>query len=131
VTDEAEDLTDPEGTEPVAVPPSDAPTQAGRTRRPTSLRSALDEPAAQAPRRPVSPPPPPFEAAAAPRDLPPTEPAEPAEPTGSPLDPVFERLATAQERAVALGSERPEVVVGVAFVGGLILATILKRLGRR
>jgi hypothetical protein len=115
------------------VPPSDAPTLGGRTRRPTSLRSSLDESAAQAPRRPVPPSPPPFEAAAPPREVPSaaTNPAEPAESTGSPFDPVFERLATAQERAAVLASERPEVVVGVAFVGGLILATILKRFGRR
>ena len=105
------------------VPSSDAPTKLGRTRRPTSLRSAPDEPAAPAPRPPV--PPPSFEAAASPRDVPTDE------PTGSPFDPVFERLATAQERASLLASERPEVVVGVAFAAGLILATILKRLGRR
>jgi hypothetical protein len=32
--------------------------------------------------------------------------------------------------AAALISERPEVAVGAAFAGGLILAQILKRLGR-
>jgi hypothetical protein len=31
---------------------------------------------------------------------------------------------------VALVHERPEVAVGAAFVGGMILATILKRLAR-
>jgi hypothetical protein len=31
----------------------------------------------------------------------------------------------------ALRSERPEVVVGVAFIGGVILAMALKRLGGR
>jgi hypothetical protein len=31
---------------------------------------------------------------------------------------------------VALVNERPEVGLGVAFVGGLIIASILKRLAR-
>jgi hypothetical protein len=155
VTDEAEDPTDPEGTEPVveeslggwgatsaessapsdpnpyaAIPASDAPAPAGPAKRPTSLRSALDEPSRRPPRGSATPPPAPFEAAAAPRETPAAA-VEPTGPTASPLDPVFERLATAQDRAVAFASERPEAVVGVAFVGGLILATILKRLGRR
>jgi hypothetical protein len=72
----------------------------------------------------------PFDAAAAPTESPGSG-VEPAEATSSPFDPVFERLATAQDRATAFAGERPEVVVGAAFVGGLILATILKRLGRR
>jgi len=33
-------------------------------------------------------------------------------------------------RVRALAAERPEVVVGAAFAGGLVLATILKRLAR-
>lgn len=33
-------------------------------------------------------------------------------------------------RLRTLAAERPEVVVGAAFVGGLVLATILKRLAR-
>jgi hypothetical protein len=121
VTDGAEDLTDPEGTG--SVP-----------RRPTSLRSAHDESAARASRRPPTPPLPSSGVAGAPGE-PPAGAVEPAEPTSesasSPFDPVFERLATAQDRAAAFAGERPEVVVGAAFVGGLILATILKRLGRR
>ncbi len=32
--------------------------------------------------------------------------------------------------AAALASERPEVAVGAAFAGGLVLALILKRLAR-
>jgi hypothetical protein len=94
-----------------------------------SLRAALDEQAARVPRRRLSPPAPASELAAetaeADKDI------EAADSSGSPLDPVFERLATAQDRATAFAGERPEVVVGAAFVGGLILATILKRLGRR
>jgi hypothetical protein len=35
-----------------------------------------------------------------------------------------------QERAVSLADQRPEVAVGAAFAGGLLLAMILKRLGR-
>ena len=37
---------------------------------------------------------------------------------------------TPQERAAALVDERPEVAVGAAFGGGLLLAMILKRLAR-
>jgi hypothetical protein len=35
-----------------------------------------------------------------------------------------------QERAVTLANDRPEVAVGAAFAGGLMLALILKRLAR-
>jgi hypothetical protein len=34
------------------------------------------------------------------------------------------------ERAAAIANERPEVAVGAAFGGGLLLALILKRLAR-
>jgi Ca2+/Na+ antiporter len=34
------------------------------------------------------------------------------------------------ERAAAIADERPEVAVGAAFGGGLLLALILKRLAR-
>ncbi|MBV9802529.1 MAG: hypothetical protein JO130_05040 [Solirubrobacterales bacterium] len=34
-----------------------------------------------------------------------------------------------QERAATLASDRPEIAVGAAFGGGLLLALILKRLG--
>ena len=37
---------------------------------------------------------------------------------------------SAQERVLALANERPETAVGAAFAGGLLLAMILKRLGR-
>ena len=36
--------------------------------------------------------------------------------------------ASVPERAAALANERPEVAVGAAFGGGLLLALILKRL---
>ncbi|HUA05604.1 MAG TPA: hypothetical protein VMB27_16980 [Solirubrobacteraceae bacterium] len=35
-----------------------------------------------------------------------------------------------QARAAALAEERPEVAVGAAFAGGLVVALILKRLAR-
>jgi hypothetical protein len=35
-----------------------------------------------------------------------------------------------QARAAALADDRPEVAVGAAFAGGLVLAMILKRLVR-
>jgi hypothetical protein len=36
--------------------------------------------------------------------------------------------ASVQERAATLANDRPEVAVGAAFGGGLLLALILKRL---
>jgi hypothetical protein len=36
--------------------------------------------------------------------------------------------ASVQERALAIADERPEVAVGAAFAGGLVLALILKRI---
>jgi hypothetical protein len=44
--------------------------------------------------------------------------AEIASDTGSPAD-----------KAAQLASDRPEVLVGAAFAGGLVLAMLLKRLG--
>ena len=38
--------------------------------------------------------------------------------------------ASAPERAAAIADQRPEVAVGAAFGGGLLLALILKRLAR-
>ena len=35
-----------------------------------------------------------------------------------------------QARAAALADERPEVAIGAAFAGGLVLAMILRRLAR-
>jgi hypothetical protein len=35
-----------------------------------------------------------------------------------------------QARAAALADERPEVALGAAFAGGLVIALILKRLAR-
>ena len=38
--------------------------------------------------------------------------------------------ASVPERAAAIANERPEVAVGAAFGGGLLLALILKRLAQ-
>jgi hypothetical protein len=38
--------------------------------------------------------------------------------------------SSVQERAAVIANERPEVAVGAAFGGGLLLALILKRLAR-
>ncbi len=58
------------------------------------------------------------------------------EPT-APTENVTERIQAGRvkveqqaEKFVALVQERPEVGLGVAFLGGLILASILKRLAR-
>ena len=48
---------------------------------------------------------------------------------GSPLNAILQRLGLSQ--AEALVRRRPEVGLGIAFAGGLVVATILKRLGRR
>lgn len=76
-----------------------------------------EAPAPAAPALPGASVPPP-----APVPVPPPLPAPvapDAEPSPSPLD-----------RVAALVSARPEVGVGGAFVGGLVLAQILRRLGR-
>jgi hypothetical protein len=54
---------------------------------------------------------------------------------GAPGDPSAQQPSAAggagvPARALALANERPEVAAGAAFAGGLVLALILKRLGR-
>ena len=56
-------------------------------------------------------------------------PAVAAPDAASPLNDLLKRLGLAQ--AEALVRRRPEVGLGIAFAGGLLAATILKRLGRR
>ncbi len=41
-----------------------------------------------------------------------------------------DRLSDASSKLASLSSERPEVVIAAAFVGGLVIATILRRLAR-
>jgi hypothetical protein len=42
---------------------------------------------------------------------------------------LVERIPVGQVQALV--KKRPEVGLGIAFAGGLVIATILKRLGRR
>jgi hypothetical protein len=56
-------------------------------------------------------------------------PAVAAEATGSPLSVLLQRLGLSQ--AEALIRRRPELGLAIAFAGGLVAATMLKRLGRR
>ena len=114
-----------------AIPPSETPKPAGRGRRPSSLRIGQDEFQNSPPRpsAPTPPPvaPPPFEPAAAPREEsdPPAEPSAPAGPS------LGARATELSQQFIALTQDRPEVGLAVAFAGGLILATIFKRLGRK
>jgi hypothetical protein len=103
-------------------PPSQVPE--GRPRRPSSLRAQIGE-SVNVPRRPLSPPPFPTPPAAADAEAPRTGGADA---TRAPAGGV--QLQKRVESFVALVNERPEVGLGVAFVGGLILASILKRLAR-
>jgi hypothetical protein len=99
----------------------------GRLRRPSSLRSAV-EGESGVPRRKLTPPPFPKPPKAAP-----TEAAGPSSPAPKPADtvsPPVDRGPSAVARLTTLVSERPEVGVGIAFFGGLVLASILKRLAR-
>jgi hypothetical protein len=48
--------------------------------------------------------------------------SDPSTPAAAPVSP--------QERLAAIANERPEAAAGAAFVGGVLLALILKRLAR-
>ena len=131
----------------------DAPTQiqpateAGRSRRPASLRDQNVSDSSSVPRRKL--PTPDFPSAAFvsgtrrgslesdgdeqpplakfPKDEAPTDKISMDKP---PLDKLpTDKLPLDQVRA--LTRQRPEVGLGLAFAGGLLIATILKRLGRR
>lgn len=54
-----------------------------------------------------------------------------AERTAAPRAQVAERAGDARSKVATLSSQRPELVVGVAFAGGMVIATILKRLARK
>jgi hypothetical protein len=41
-----------------------------------------------------------------------------------------DRVSDASSKLASLSAERPEVVIAAAFVGGLVVAAILKRLAR-
>jgi hypothetical protein len=57
-------------------------------------------------------------------------PAVPTEPAPEPEPPVALPPVPPGSSAETVASERPEVAVAGAFAGGLVLAMILKRLGR-
>jgi hypothetical protein len=57
-------------------------------------------------------------------------PAVPTAPAPAPEPPVAIPPVEPGSSAEAAVSERPEVAVAAAFAGGLVLAVILKRLGR-
>jgi len=117
--------TDPGTTDPGATPGSEPPpaTEAARSRRPSSLRSG-----------PVS------------TDVPRRTPAAPQPGAGS-NNPVSEPTQAGRsgqmpsadgslldkapvKKLQAFVKERPEAGLGLAFIGGLLIATILRRLAR-
>ncbi|HTW12108.1 MAG TPA: hypothetical protein VME01_05145 [Solirubrobacteraceae bacterium] len=123
------------GPNPYAAIPQGEPVPAAPAgRRPSSLRAALDERLPNVPRRSLTPPPlrhnqadsPASAAASAPAPAPAVSAA-----TSRAAEPKAHSGPGLPERIIVLVNERPEVAIGVAFVGGLLLATILKRLGRR
>jgi hypothetical protein len=52
------------------------------------------------------------------------------EPMTASSQPSWPAEPSAQESAVGVAAEHPELTVGAAFAGGLLLAMILKRLAR-
>ena len=132
------------GPAPDAQPEAQPAAEAARSRRPSSLRSP-DAASTEAPRGTFAPPAFPGSPGSAPGQPPVSEPAQggrsghvpnPASlrkklplgrlPLGKlPLD----KLPAGQLRTLV--KQRPEVGLGLAFAGGLVIATILKRLGRR
>jgi hypothetical protein len=123
--------SEPAGDMPAALGP-DAPTDVHPAGEPPA-------PAAPAAASPAVPPPPPPAIAAAmdSQDVgvtPAVAPLEPGDsPAGSapPVAPAPDsRPEDEPSAAAALAAERPEVAVGAAFTGGLVLALILKRLAR-
>lgn len=65
-------------------------------------------------------------------DQPQNEQPTPAPPAmEQPPSPTTEAAAPGGVDAAALASDRPELAVGAAFVGGLVLAAILRRFAAR
>ena len=54
-----------------------------------------------------------------------------AERTAAPRAQVAERAGGARSKVATLSTQRPELVVGAAFAGGMVIATILKRFARK
>ncbi|MDE3131991.1 MAG: hypothetical protein KGL16_12645 [Acidobacteriota bacterium] len=136
VTVDAEgEAAEPLAGEPQADEP--APRDGARSRRPSSLRLPTDL-TGRLPHRKVTP------------SSFPSSPAFPGSPVQTPVSEAAEsgrsgqvprfvsslsaRLPTDRlpvDRARTLLKQRPEVGLGIAFAGGLVIATIIKRLGRR
>ena len=108
---------EPGGDQPAALVPDEAPTAAHEP------ATAASEPAAAAPEPAAVPTPPTaFAPANTPAPPPPGPPPPPTElPSGE---------GAPAALAAAFPPDRPERAVGAAFAGGLVLALILKRLGR-
>jgi hypothetical protein len=101
-----------EGAEPPTEP--DATASSGAELEPAPIAA---EP--EAPVVPAAPDPAPAATPAPPIAAPPPPPQPPAAASPGPLD-----------RVTTLMRERPEVAIAAAFVGGLLVAQILKRLAR-
>jgi len=56
--------------------------------------------------------------------------ADSSQPVAASTPPSWTPEPSAQESALGAAAERPEIMVGGAFAGGLLLAMILKRLAR-
>ena len=56
--------------------------------------------------------------------------AETSQPVAASAPPTRTPEPSAQESAIGAAAEHPEMMVGAAFAGGLLLAMILKRLAR-
>lgn len=106
---------------------SPAAAETGRSRRPSSLRS----PAGSAPEIPHRRPTPPQFPKPGPGSSPPVSESPRAGRSGqvpNPVPTLLEKLPVDQLRALV--RERPEVGLGIAFAGGLVIATIIRRLAR-
>ena len=119
----------PAGDVPAALGP-DAPTDVHPANEPPAPATPAAKPHA------VSPPPPPAIATAmdsqdvgVPPAVPPPESGDPSAVSVPPVAPSW-RPEDEPSAAATLAAERPEIAVGVAFTGGLVLALILKRLAR-
>lgn len=62
---------------------------------------------------------------------PPPEPPPPPEPEAPPPGGGESPLAAQREAAAGVLDEHPEILVGASFLGGLVVAKLLKRLGAR
>jgi hypothetical protein len=96
---------------------------------PTDVQPVDEAQLPAVPEAPAVPPPPP--SPAVPPPPPPSAVSPPPPPTvgQAGFDSAW-RPEDEPSRSAALAAERPEVAVGAAFAGGLVLALILKRLAR-